>query len=356
MDFILNGQAQGSIAATLMQNQFDTGSLRPFIGKDGRSYITINSLNPATGKFEPQAIPTTNAVATLRKDDWITLDRAVVAAAKPRLKLVGALRAGGLTYTMPNGMASTVLQTETQSDISGATISMDGLRKSEGDRPVFELSNLPLPLIHKDFSFSARQVMASRQGGSPLDTSTAELAARRVAEEAEKLAIGTLGFQYGGGLIYGLVNFPSRLTKVLTNPASTGWTPKTTVLEVLDMRQKSIDALHYGPWMLFVGTAWDAYLDADYSDAKGDNTLRERIAKIQGINGVESLDYLSGYQMVLVQWTADVIREVIGMDVSTVQWESQGGMQINFKVMAILVPQLRGDITGKTGIVHGNTA
>ena len=35
------------------------------------------------------------------------------------------------------------------------------------------------------------------------------------------------------------------------------------------------------------------------------------------------------------------------------QWEGQGGMEVNFKVMAILVPQLRDDFNGNTGIVHG---
>ena len=44
----------------------------------------------------------------------------------------------------------------------------------------------------------------------------------------------------------------------------------------------------------------------------------------------------------------------LGADITTVQWESHGGMQINFKVMAIMVPQLRADFTGQTGIVHGS--
>jgi hypothetical protein len=31
-------------------------------------------------------------------------------------------------------------------------------------------------------------------------------------------------------------------------------------------------------------------------------------------------------------------------------------MQLNFKVMAIMVPQLRSDFNGNTGIVYGATA
>lgn len=351
MDFILNGQANGSVASQLMQNNFDVRCLRPYIGKDGRTYITQN----VNGKQTP--VPLNNATATLRKDDWKTLDTAIVKAAKPRLRFVGDLRSAGLTYNIPNGMGKTVLETETQGDISEAQISMDGLSRSQGDRPTFELNNLPLPIIHKDFSFSARQVMASRNGGSPLDTTTAELAARRVAEQAEQLALGTASsYAYGGGTIYGLTNFPSRLTKSMTLPTASGWTPATFVEEVLAMKNQSQAAYHYGPWRLYTSPNWDQYLDDDYSSAKGDNTLRERVAKIDGIQGISTLDYLSGYRAILVQMTSDVVREVMGMDITTAQWETQGGMQLNFKVMAIMVPQLRADQNSNTGIVDGTAS
>ncbi|RLF28618.1 MAG: hypothetical protein DRN14_03860 [Thermoplasmata archaeon] len=351
MDFILNGQANGNVAQTLMMNNFDVNSLRPYIGEDGRSYITVIQ-NGA-----PTAVPVQNGTATLRKDDWKILDEAIVKAAKPRLRAVADLLGAGLRYNIPNGMGKTVLETETQSDISDAIISMDGLRESEGDRPVFELSNLPLPIIHKDFNFSARQVMASRNGGSPLDTTTAELAGRRVAEMAEKLLIGVASsYTYGGGTVYGLTNYTNRMTKTISNPTGGGWVPATTVSEVLQMRNQSQAAYHYGPWMLYCSPNWDVYMDDDYSSAKGDNTLRERLRKIEGIQDVRTLDYLTNYDLVLVQMTSDVVREVVGMDIATTQWESKGGMQLNFKVMAIMVPQLRADQNGNTGIVHASVA
>lgn len=351
MDYILNGQANGSVAGVLMANNMDVAALRPWIGNDGRHYISkmVNG--------EVKAVPLMNATATLRKDDWLMLDRAVVKAAQPRLKAVADLRSAGLTFNIPNGMAKTVLETETQSDINDATVSMDGLRQGASDRPVFDLVNLPLPIIHKDFDFSARQVMVSRNGGSPLDTTTAELAGRKVAEMAEKMLIGTSTVTYGGGTIYGYTTHNRRLTKSMTLPTAGGWTPATTVSEVLAMRLQAQQAYHYGPYMLYVSTAWDAYMDNDYSTSKGDNTLRDRLKKIEGIQDVRTLDYLdtagTGYVMVLVQMTSDTVREVIGMDITTVQWESHGGMQLNFKVMAIMVPQLRADHNNNMGIVHG---
>lgn len=353
MDYILNGQANGHVASVLMANNFDPHGLRPFIGADGRSYVTRLAAN---GKPE---VVVCNAPATLRKDDWKILDDAIVKAAKPRLRAVGDLRGAGLAFTIPNGMAKTVLETETQSDISPATISMDGLRAGQSDRPEFNLTNLPLPIIHKDFGFSARQVMASRNGGSPLDTTTAELASRRVAEEAEKLLLGVSTvadqFAYGGGTIYGYTDHPNRNTKTITSPAASGWTAATTVSEVLAMKSQSQTDNHFGPWMLYCSMNWDQYMDDDYNAAGGsDLTLRQRLRLIEGIQDVRTLDYLSNYDLVMVSMTSDVARMVVGMDITTVQWETHGGLQLNFKVMAILVPQIRSDFNDQSGIVHAS--
>jgi hypothetical protein len=242
-------------------------------------------------------------------------------------------------------------------DVNDATISMDGLRASPDDRPEFDIQNLPLPIIHKDFQFSLRQILASRNGGSPLDTSMAELSGRKVAETAEQLLLGTAAsYSYGGGTLYGYTNFPSRITRTITSPTASGWTGATLLAEVLLMRQDCTDAFHYGPFVLYFSTAWDAYLDADYSTQYPSVTVRDRIRMVEGINDVRTLDYLTGFDTLLVQQSTDVVREVVGMNVTTVQWDTVGGLMNNFKVMCIMVPQLRADMNGNTGIVHGSTA
>lgn len=347
-DFIFNGEAQGGVASRLLSNNFSPNVLRPWIGSDGATYVANIGKD---GK--PYAQRVDNATATLRKDEWKLLDDVLLRVAKPRLRAFGDLRSAGLQFVIPNGMGKTVLEYEDQSDISPATISMDGLRRGESDRPVYELKSLPLPIVHKDFHYSIRQINASRNGGSPLDTTTAELATRRAAEEVEKLTLGTLPqYTYGGGTIYGYTNFPKRLTGDLSDPTDVGWTPKDTIQDVLAMRQQSRAKFHYGPWRLYNSPDWDQYLDEDYSDNKGDNTLRDRILKIDGIQSVSTLDYLEDLQFIMVQQSTDVARAVIGMEMTMVQWETQGGMEVNFKVMAILVPQLRADQNDNTGIVH----
>lgn len=353
-DFVYNGQVSGNVAGTLLQNNFDVAALRPYVGQDGRTYVTRNT------QAGPVSQPVTNAPATLLRLEWTLLDEVVVRAALPRLRAVADLRGRGLQFTIPNGMAKTVLQTQSQSDINGASISMDGLADSIADRPQYNLANLPLPIIHKDFSFPARQIAVSRTGGMPLDLSTAELAARKVAEGAEQLLLGvTSTYAYGGGTIYGYTNFPSRMTYALHSPLASSWIPRTLVNDILAMRLLSQQHFHYGPWVLYTSLAWDAYLDNDLNATNQNSsniTLRDRIRRIEGIEDVVTLDYLNGYDMILVQMTTDVAREVVGMDITTVQWETHGGMELHFKVMCILVPQIRADSNGNTGIVHGSVA
>lgn len=343
-DFIYNGRAVGDVAATLLQNNFDVDVLRPWMGENGRTYVTRNG----------EAVPVANATATLRKDDWKILDDVLVKTAKKRLKVVGALRSAGLEFNIPNGMGKTVLETETVGDIGDAVTSMDGLRRAPGDRPEFELNYLPLPITHHDFHFSARQIAASRSGGSALDTTTLELATRKVVERVEKLHLGKLdSYTFGGGTIYGLTNYTGAMTKTLTNPSSS-FSGATILQEVLAMKQQAVNALHYGPYMLFVAPNWGQYLERDYSSSKGDNTVRARLSAIEGIEGIQTADFLENYDMVLVQMTPDVVRVVVGMEMTAIQWESQGGMQQDFKVMTIMVPQLRADQNSRTGIVYGS--
>ncbi len=350
--YISNGALEmpaGDAADRLLASGGDVAVIRPFLGDDGvRSYIT--TLN---GAGEQQVSLLRNTHATLRIDDWKLIDDVVVKAAQERLKLVNYLRGKGLTFTIPQGWGKTILQTETQSNVNEAEISMDGIKEAINDRPEFEPSSLPLPITHKDFQFSARQIAVSRSGGSPVDTTTADLSTRKVAESIEKLALGrNAQYAYGGGTIYGLLNFPSRMTRTIQQPTGAATDGTNFIADVLAMRAQAVAQFHFGPYILFVAPNWDIYLDADFK-AASDKTLRERAAAINNISGIITLDFMQNYDVLLVQLTSDIVRMVIGMDITTVQWDTLGGMQKNFKILSIAVPQCRADFYNNTGIVHG---
>jgi len=358
MEFIMNNQAfGGTVANRLLMTNMDPGVLRPWVGADGRSYIALNmGVDQQTGKPKRQ-VYTTNAAATLRKDEWIRLDETVLRVARPQLRVWGDLVQAGLTYNVPNGMGTTVLQHQTMTDAGEATMSMDGLRRSNRDRPHFDLAGLPLPIVHSDFNFSLREIMVSRNTGTPLDMTMAEQASRKVTETIEKLTLGTLSsYSYGGYTIYGLTNHPNRITKSLTLPTDVSWTPQTLVGEILDMIQSSQDIYFNGPWGLYFSPAWSKYLDNDYSQTYAGNSLRTRLAQTDGLSWIRKTDYLTGYQVLLVSLRSDVVRAVTGMGLTTLQWEEEGGLEIHFKVMAIMVPQIRANSDGVTGLVHGVAA
>lgn len=354
IDFVYNGASSNqSIVDKLEAANWDAGALRPYLGPDGRSYVTLNV------NGQPQAVRT-NAQATLTKEAWLQLDTAILKVARNRLRAVADLRAAGLTFTIPNGMGTTVLEYQKMNDTGNAQISMDGLRLGSNFRPVFESAYLPLPFIHSDFQYSARQIATGRMTGAPLDTTTGEMAGRRVAEMAERLTLGRLDtYSYGGGVIYGMCNMLGRLTATFTAPNATGWTPKMHLDEVLAAKQTLQEAKHYGSYVIYYSSAWDKYLDNDFNTNYPNKTLRNRIREIDGIDDVRTLDYLdtssSTYNVIIVEMDTGTIRLVIGMDVTTLEWDDMGGLRKNYKVLCIIIPQLRADMDGNTGILHAST-
>jgi uncharacterized linocin/CFP29 family protein len=345
VDGLYKGQGYGSLAQKLLAHKMNVNALRPWIETDAKgnekgAYMTVNG----------EAVPINNA--TLRKDEWKQYDQALLPAARERLVGIADLQARGLVYNITNGLGTTVLEYEDIGDIEAAQVSMDAVTRGRRDRPEFDINYLPLPIIHSDFYINIRVLNASRTTGQPLDTTMAELAARKVAEKAEEhLFLGADTFIYGGGIIYGYEDFPSANTITLSvNWDASAKTGEQIVGEVRDMKQASIDDRYYGPWVLYIPTSYETVMDDDYVSGYP-KTIRERILEIDGIQDVKVVDSLSDDHVILVQMTSNVVRLVQGLGITTVEWDTEGGMVSNYKVMTIMVPQLRADQNGRTGIV-----
>lgn len=413
-DFIYEGTGHGPVGE-LVGNmahgnvRFDPGMLRPYKDRFGNKVVTINTgqvkYKPETGESVPilkafkiselQArgihSPVFNATA-LRKEEWIEIDCRVIRAARYRLRAWADLAASN-SYGGFNGMNKMILEHETQSDPGVAVVDMDGITEGQtNDAPQFQLQGVPLPITHSDFWFSQRKLANSRNSGTPLDSTMGEAAGRRVAESIEKVTIGNVtGITYGGSstyvggygrasTVYGYLTFPNRIT-YSSLPVPTGTNPNLILSGVLAMRQLLYNNKFYGPYMLYHSNDWDTYLDNDYY-AIGSNsgavaptkTLRERLRAIDGIQDVKRLDFLfatippaapgpgaegvlvgNPFTMIMVQMTPDVCEAVNGMDITTIQWETKGGMQLNFKVMCIQVPRLKADFYNNCGILQGLT-
>ena len=385
-DFVLDGKGHGAVGEQLAACRFDPNMLRPYVNRRGEKCVTINTgqtkYDPKTGEDKPvygeytinemrargMDNPVWNATA-LRKDEWLRMDRVVLRAARQRLRAWGDLSAAN-TMGGFNGMGTMVLEHETMNDPGIVVVDMDGITEGRSDQPVFQLEGVPLPITHSDFHYSRRKLEVSRNGGTPLSMTMPEACGRRVAENIEQTLIGvTTGITHGdaSGIyginsnaapkVYGYTNFPNRCTRT-TMTLPTGANGETVLTDWLALRDLLYDARFYGPYVAYTSTDYDKWLDNLFSTTEPSaGTLRSRLLQIDQISSIRRLDFLTDTAtVILVQMTSDVAEAVNGMDLTTVQWESKGGMQLNFKVMAIQVGRLRSDYYGRCGIAHGTTA
>jgi len=376
-DYILNGQGHGEVAEAFQNARFEKGLMRPFYARNkaGRmvSVVQVQNGTKSDGTPDYELIPTADLqsrgmqsrvanATSLRKDDWIRFDKAVVKSARQRLRAWSDLAAAN-TLSGFDGMSQTILEHETVSDPGEALVDMDGTAEGRTDEPRFQLEGLPLPITHSGFSFSERKLAVSRKSGTPLDVTQAEAAGRRVAEHVEKTLIGVnTGLIYGTAAdygrspqVYGYTNFPARLTDT-TGTDPTGANGPTVLSDWLGYRDALYNNNFYGPFMVYTSRDWDQYLDNLFSTTEPSaGTLRSRLLQIDGIQDIRRLDFLtSDFQVIFVQMTSDVARAVVGMDITTIQWDSMGGLRKNFKVMSIMVPQLRADFSDNCGILHAS--
>ena len=350
IDFLGNGTAQGEVAQAIMSNgKMDPGALKPFVHTDGRSYVQVYTGGDPS-KPESYKNIMANAGATLRRDEWKKLDDAVLQISRSRLGGVQDLIDNGLVYNLGNGMGTTVLEYHDISDALAAELTMDGVTRAKGDRPEFTTKYLPIPIIHADYEINSRVLAASRNMGNPLDTTLAEIAARKVSEKLEAMLFTSTSYTFGGGTIYSYLNHPD------INPVTLdiGWdhsacTGAKIVSDILEMKQASIAAKHYGPWMIYIPTAYETTLDDDYNTYRGE-TIRQRILSIAGIKGIKVVDSLTADNVLLVQMTSDCVRLVQGMGIQNVEWTTEGNFVHKYKVMQIAVPQVRSDQAGHSGI------
>lgn len=350
IDFIGKNKTQGDVASLMAGGRMDVGQLRPFIGIDGKAYMTTYK---GGDPKSPQSYVTSalNTNATLRRDEWKQLDEAVLKISESRLGGVQNLISNGLVYNLGNGMGTTVLETHTMSDAMEADLSMDGISRSKNDRVNYETEYLPIPIIHVDYEINLRTLSASRKLGNALDVTSAERAARKVNQKLETMLFTDTDFAFGGGTIYSYLNHPDiNLETLSTNWDDSAKTAGAIIDDILAMKQASITAKHFGPWMVYIPIAYETVLDEDYDSTKG-ITIRERILKIGGIKGIEVIDTLTADNVLLVQMTSDVVRLVRGMGIQNVEWKSEGNFITNYKVMTIQVPQIRSDQDGNSGIV-----
>jgi len=362
VDLIGRNGGVGELASYLAANgRIDVSRLKPFVDeRTGISYISIfKGGDPALKSNYVVRRAPLNINGTLRRDEWKQLDDALYEISRYRLGGIQDLIDKGLTYNLGNAMGTTILEWHDVSDAMEAELTMDGVSRGTGDRVKFQYNYLPIPILHVDYEINSRALAASRSLGNPLDTTSVERAGRKILEKLENMLFTNTTYAYGEkderneNKIYSYVNFPDRNLVNLSIPWNHSAITAAGILQdVLEMKQTSINAYHYGPWMLYIPTAYETILDDDYDTQTPGTTIRERILKIAGITGIKVVDTLAEHNVLLVQMTKDTVRLVRGMGLTNVEMKTEFDMVHKYKVMTIQVPQIRSDQNGKCGIVH----
>ncbi|MHC4278356.1 MAG: major capsid protein [Planctomycetota bacterium] len=389
VDFVDNVNFVGQEEA----QRYDPGLRRPWLDKKkDTAYCDVRTgewtFNEKVGRPIPKtvSVPVSNLASrgivphvfnasALPKDAWFLIDRAVIEASRDPLQAWMDL-SGARTFRL-DGMSTYSLIRDTRTDAGQVTIDMDGLAETHGDEIRYQPDILPLPIIQTGFFISERKLAVSRRSGQPFDTEMFEMGARRISETVERLVIGITdlsSFVMGSSTeftnrgIYGYQTHPDRITKNdLTTATATN--PNVVVREILTMMQLARDQKFYGPYMLYHTKDLSEFMDGDYINVTTSGalsptqTLRDRIRRIDGITNVKPLNlWTDTNEMLLVQMNGASIRAVEGLGMTTVQWVTKGGQQINFKVMTIRLPDLRSQYVGTSlstrsiGIVHGTTS
>jgi uncharacterized linocin/CFP29 family protein len=323
---------------------------RPFIDDAGDARIVVNS------EGETQLVA--NDGAALPYQAWLDIETAIYPAARLRMVGIGHLQGRGLIYPVPS-LGHTVTLWNVSSDMTPADINMSGITPGEEDRVRYDTRQVPIPIVHKDFRINYRNMEAMRAFGARIDVTDAEIAAQRVAERSEEMLFSGTPIKVEGGEIFGYRNFPARTQIDLT----TDWLsadPEQIRDDVQAMLAAARAKRYYGPFMLYIPAEYEGVLDEYFLIGDPENgpvaptqTVRAAIMSLAGIEGIAVSDWLgASNEVLLVQLTRDVVDLAVAQDITTISWQTMGGMVNHYKVMAAWAPRVKSDYDGRCGIVH----
>jgi hypothetical protein len=307
--------------------------------------------------------PEFRALAPLPEDAQKLIDQTVVGVGQQRLTFAADIMTAGLTYPISDPLSVTQLEWYNVNKVGAAQRTMSPSARGENKQRAMLPSRLPVYLTTDTFELDIRTLRMSERVGMPLDTALIEYCTRSVNEAIEDAAINGATTLDGEDLTVagysapGLLNAPHAETQSLTAAAWTTAPVGSTVFnEVQAMKAKLVANKKYGPYRLYVGNVIGDALDSDYSSAKGDNTIKDRLLKIEGLEAVRVADMMPAGKAVLVQMTREVIDMVVGQTPTVIPWTSLDGFTVHNLVMAIMIPRVRSNYENESGICIGTTA
>lgn len=314
--------------------------------------LNINSMRPHIG---------VHANALLRRHDWEDIDRSVVDVARTQLNVVSDLTAAGLVRPL-GGLGSTVAVYEKLNDMSAADVHMDVPTSIDEDRVAFTPQYVPVPIHSKPFRVSARQLDASRRMGDGLDTTQTQVATRKVADSMEGMTVNgdtsvAINYESSVRTIYGFTTEPNRNSDTASNFGGGDFDTEGNGYDTINGMINTLKADgFYGPYGCYVSRTQHGQLMKRHTDGSGLSEVRAIRENLEDLQYIKASDELADGNLIVFQLSKDVVELAIAQDITTVQWNSMGGLVEYFIVMAAFVPLIKSAADGKSGVAHATGA
>ena len=303
----------------------------------------------------------------LEQDAQKIVDQAVVDVGVERLTVANDLMAAGLMFNLPpDPLGVMEVQWDQMSKSGHAIRSM--VPQARGEHQLIDRihKRIPVYLTTDDFNLGVRSVMAMQRAGLPPDVTQTRQATRRVNEAIEDACLNGAQAQIAGFTAPGILNAPNANTEALTADWTGENTVGTTGPAIFNDTMRMIDECmadrKYGPFNLYVGTKAGTSFEGDFK-ARTSMSIKQRLEQIN-VGGrnlrVRIADQMpggaTGTQAALVQMTPDVIDMIYGHSPIVLPWLSEDGFTHFFLIMAIMVPRVRDDYEGNSGVCIGSKA
>ncbi len=284
----------------------DMMALRPWL-EHGKSWVSIKDKGTVPYK----------GTAVFNKQEWQQVDKELVQGFNLGNGPIGFLS----SIDCPNGRSGGLVCRLTEPSITQYQYE----EQTEGGN-TYKLQTLPLPLIHWDFPIASemekKQILISKMGYFGFN---AKCGGWRMGEKLlDVLLNGSTPEDKPDLCAHGLRTHPNRFTATAIGPA------------VLALNSHNF----FGPFVTLTKDPKKFWYDQDpYGPQLQDWISKATHLRCPGLNDNEAI---------ILQTTQDVLRFVVAVPPTVVQWTPEGKL----KAVMVYVPQLRTDSRDELGVAH----
>lgn len=297
-----------------------------------------------------------NNAGTLRFLDHQRIQETLVETRRLALNGIADLMGAGLTK--PEDIGTMLSGYENINEFQEANVSMNptALQNNQID---FSPAWVPLPIVHQGWKIPWRQTGFSYKNQIGMTESV-----RQVGVKLEDILFNgnskiVINFQGAQQPLFGYTNHPDRLTFTISDWTDIATNRTNIITETVAMIGKLYNVgkvFQPNSVNMYVATDIWTGLQEDYSTAKGDKTLLERMEAVTEIRAIKPSISLAAGTVMLVEMSARTIELAVASDIVTIPHIRSNAIDDQaFTTYAAMTPQIKSDRKGVTGILHGTT-